>query len=367
MLALVPALVACVDDGQGPVPEPPPTPALTLENALVEVADNAILRAVDNFRENAEGMESAARDFIDSLDTVGATQTAETPQEEALEALQQQWRNTFESWYRLSLYNFGPLNDNFIFPAFTFIDALRLRGTNYLETVRSDIANDVAQTNTLDDDYFSGKNFNRVGLLALESLIFETSTAEHSTELAAIVSDYQQQPRKGEILLGQARQLVGQARYVQDGWLIAYQGSGEPFRSLFLRGELDDDGTEPFPQVFIAGQEFLEHLQARRVVVVAAQVSGHAWPAIGATIDEVELLLRGSRGSADNIFGFMESVGRQNEVDDVEDSIRQIRQAIAERNPDMLEVTLGFLDGNFKREIPDSLDVDLGINFSDGD
>jgi hypothetical protein len=34
---------------------------------------------------------------------------------------------------------------------------------------------------------------------------------------------------------------------------------------------------------------------------------------------------------------------------------------------DMLEISLGYLDGNFKREIPDSLELDLGINFSDGD
>jgi hypothetical protein len=63
----------------------------------------------------------------------------------------------------------------------------------------------------------------------------------------------------------------------------------------------------------------------------------------------------------------MASTGSQNAVAAVEDSIVQVRQAIANRDIDMLEISLGFLDGNYKREIPDSLELDLGINFSDGD
>ena len=44
-----------------------------------------------------------------------------------------------------------------------------------------------------------------------------------------------------------------------------------------------------------------------------------------------------------------------------------MRQATADQNEEMLEITLGFLAGNFKREIPDGLNVVLGINFGDRD
>ena len=63
----------------------------------------------------------------------------------------------------------------------------------------------------------------------------------------------------------------------------------------------------------------------------------------------------------------MKIKGNENFIPAVESSIEQVRQSIADQNVDMLEITLGFLDGNFKREIPDGLNVDLGINFSDGD
>jgi hypothetical protein len=79
------------------------------------------------------------------------------------------------------------------------------------------------------------------------------------------------------------------------------------------------------------------------------------------------LLLVGDANTSDTLFDVMEATGNQNAVAAVEASINQVRQAIANRDVDMLEISLGFLDGNFKREIPDSLELDLGINFSDGD
>ncbi len=354
LLAFLPALVACVDDSQGPVPEPPPVPEFDLQATLTIAVDEAVLPAVEEFHASTAGLQSAAESFCSAPDAV------------TLEQLQDRWRDAFEQWYRLSLYNFGPLNDNFVFPAFTFIDSLRLRGTNYLETVRSEIADDISSSTTLDADYFAGKTFQRVGLLALESVIFETSTGENSAAPADIVAEFQFAPRKCEVLAGLAGQLRFQASYVENGWLVDHLGSGEPYRSLFLSDQLDD-GTEPFSQILISGQEFLDYLQARNVVTTAAPISGHAWEAIDASIDEVEVLLRGQRGSSGSVFDYMESVGQLNEIAAVEDSISQVRQAIADRDPEMLEVTLGFLDGNFKREIPDSLAIDLGINFSDGD
>ena len=110
----------------------------------------------------------------------------------------------FSQWYRLSIYNFGPLDDDLIFPAYTFIDSLRLRGTDYTGTVRSEITADISGDFSLDDDYYALKTFNKVGLLALESVIFETASSEHSQVSENIIAEYQDQSRKCDVLKGLA-------------------------------------------------------------------------------------------------------------------------------------------------------------------
>ncbi len=358
-IAAVMALAGCVDSGGagGNLDTEAAVvvnPAVTLQAAIDQAVDNAIVPAVEDFLAAAQ-----------ALDTAGVTFCA-GPDAAKLEAMQASWRAAFEQWYRLSLYNFGPLDDDLVFPRYTFIDSLRLRGTDYLETVRNEIAADISATRVLDDGYFGGKTFQRVGLLALESAVFETSTPEHSTAPGDVIAEYRFQPRKCEVLEGLSGQLVAQASYFEQGWLVAHKDSDLSYRSLFRDGQLDD-GTAPLSQLLISVQAFLDYVQARRVVVVAAPISRHTWESISATIDEVELLLRGSETTTDSFFGVMEATGNQNAVAAVEDSLVQVRQAIADRNIEMLEVSLGFLDGNFKREIPDSLEVELGINFSDGD
>ena len=359
LLTTTAMLVGCsVDSSQGegaPIdPITPLNPAASLETAIEQAVDNAIVASVDDFALRTVSLDSAVDNFCASPDEAGLVQ------------IQENWRDTFSQWYRLSLYNFGPLQDDIVFPPYTFIDSLRLRGTDYIQTVRDEIASDISSNAALTDSYFAGKTFQRVGLLALESAAFETSTAENSALLDDIVSEYRSEPRKCLVLQGLAGQLQQRASNVEQGWTVAYRGSGAAYRTLFLAGQLED-GTEPLSQILISAQEFLDYLQARRVAVTAGQLAMHSWMAISATIDEVEELLGGGATSTDTLFSVMRATGNQNAVATVENNIAQVRQSIADRDVEMLEITLGFLDGNFKREIPDSLNVDLGINFSDGD
>lgn len=326
----------------------------SLSSALEQAIDNSVIPAVEAFALETAVLGDAAEDFCTLQDA------------SSLEPLQQQWQSVFLQWYQLSIYNFGPLSDDIVFPPYTFIDSLRLRGTNYLETVRSEITADIASVDTLSDSYFAAKTFQRVGLLALESAVFETSSSEHSQSAADIVAEYQTESRKCEVLEGLTAQITTWANYAEDGWLVAYKDSTDAYRTLFLNDELDD-GSEPLTQLLVAVQEYLDYLQARDVVNTAAAVSGIAWDAISATIDEVENLLVGTSETTTSLFDVMIAAGNQSSVDSVEDSIAQVRDAIANQDADMLEITLGYLDGNFKREIPDSLEVELGINFSDGD
>jgi predicted lipoprotein len=359
----IPLLVAllglggCVNDdsSSGPEPAEPANPVATLDAAIEQAIDGAVLPAVERFLADTRELSAASDAFC------------ATPDQAKLVKMQGTWRATYEQWFRLSMYTFGPLDDDIVFPTFTFIDSLRLRGTNYLDTVRSQILSDINGKQELDSAYYRLSTFQRVGLLALESAIFETSTPEHSKISDEIVAEFNFRPRKCEVLQGLTTQLMERAQSVQQGWLVSYKESGLSYRALFLDGQLDDDGTEPITQLLISGQEFLDYLQSRRVVETGGQISMHAWDAISATIDEVELLLRGNESTSDTLFDVMDATGNQNAVAAVEDSISEVRQAIADRDVAMLEISLGFLDGNFKREIPDSLELDLGINFSDGD
>lgn len=345
------AIVAgCVGKDRGEKP----IDASDISTALEQAVDQSIIPAVQAFKLEVSTLEQSAEAFCN------------TPGSEALSTLQNSWLITFERWYALSIYNFGPLNDDIVFPAYTFIDSLRLRGTNYLETVRSEIAGDVNNSTTLNAEYFAAKTFQNVGLLAVESASFETSTAEHSQQATDILADFNNQPRKCDVLLSLTGQLMRWADYTEEGWLTQYKNSAESYRSLFLNDQLED-GSAPITQLIVAVQEFLDYLQARNVVNVAAPLAGNSWAAISSTIDAVEELLQGSEHTTISLFDIMIATGNQNAVDTVQGNIAQIRSAIASEDADMLEITLGYLDGNFKREIPDSLDVELGINFSDGD
>ena len=101
--------------------------------------------------------------------------------------------------------------------------------------------------------------------------------------------------------------------------------------------------------------------------MVGAQRSGHVWPALGATIDSLEALLGGAGDSTVSLFDVMKQRGEGAVVDKVGETIAAIRAAIRSEDPTMLEIRLGQLDGNFKREIADGLGVKLGITFADGD
>ena len=357
-LPLTLLLGACVDGGQGSGSDViAPIARVSLEAATEEAVDNAALVSSERFLSAAISMQEFAEEFCAA------------PNVESLESVQDAWRNAVTTWYRQSLYNFGkfgPLRENPVFEPFTFIDSLRIRGRDYTSEVRGEIAADIASSRDLTDAYFAGKTFQRVGLLALESVLFETSTPDRATDADAVLADYTFSARKCDVLSGLAGQIVSRAEGIQNAWVVDYAGTGEPFRSLFLAGEFSG-GAEPITDIFSASQQFLDYLKRRRVVEKVGQIADFSWEPITATIDEVELLLRGADGADNSIFAVMAAGGNQNEIADVESSIAQVREAIANRDIDMLAITLGFLDGNFKREIPDSLGVELGDDFGDGD
>ena len=242
--------------------------------ALVEeIVDNSIVPSALSFTAAAEALASQAEDFC------------VTPTASSLELVQDAWLNTQESWYHLASYNFGPLNADIVFPEFTFIDSLRLRGTNYLETVRGDVSELIAADSVLDSAFFASQTFQNTGLLAIEVLAFETNDDMHSTLVSDIVDEFVATPRKCELLIGQAEQLALRASDVSEAWQ-------DGFRDSFLEVGLDD-GSDPIVILIQAMQNYMDYLHNRGVVSVTAQVSQENWASVAAAAEEVEDFLEG--------------------------------------------------------------------------
>ena len=332
-------------------------PVVTSEASLDEVVkkaiDNSILPAVDNFYAQANAFESEAETFCLAPDETG------------LSSLQSAWLVLARAWYHLLPYNFGPLNDDIIFPAYIFIDSYRLRGTDYTATLRNEINLNISGEHTLDVDFFGAEPFQKLGLTALELLVFEVASNQSQVG-SEIVAEYLAEPRKCETLLGLTEQVQLRALYVSEGWHSSYLGSGTSYYQLFINNELED-GTEALVKLITSVQEFLDYLAARNVAVSVAQVSGESWTLVSASIDEINSLLTGLGDTRFTFYGFMLAGGHELEVNTVQENIEFARSAISQSNATDFAVASALLDGNFKREIPNSLEVVLGISFSDGD
>lgn len=330
-------------------------PELTVDNlnlALQYAVDQSVIPAATAFKTQALTYQSVTDRFC------GAVNTAE------LAVLQSAWNNLYEKWFHLANYNFGPLNDDLVFAKYTFIDSLRVRGTNYINTVRDEIDNLITGSESLDETFFEQQTFNKVGLLALEVLSFEASGGAQSAVADDIIEDFANNPRKCKILTGMARQLASNADYVVQGWQLQHKDADLPYRTLFLDDQLDD-GSNNLTQLLVSVQEHLDYLNRRNVLTTSATLSGMAWNGFSGAIDEIEILLEGN--TEVSFLGLMEAGGFSDSVAAVRETITTIRTAINTRNAELLETNIAKLDGHFKREIPNGLDVELGINFSDGD
>ena len=88
---------------------------------------------------------------------------------------------------------------------------------------------------------------------------------------------------------------------------------------------------------------------------------------MAALVNEVDTLLNGTGRNQFAIFALMTANGYGSSVASVKTNIAGLRDAINSRDAAVFASFLGLLDGNFKREIPNALDVQLGLNFTDGD
>lgn len=327
--------------------------AKSLEKLVVTTTDEQILDSVAGLKEATDTLSASAIRFC------------KDPTEAKLIVSQDAWKATSLQWHRAALFNFGPLENDVVFPRYTFFDSFRLRGTNYLETVRVRTREQLEDTVTLNADYYLMQTFQKVGLLALEVLLFETADESSSQVFGDIVTDFQRYDgRKCDALKGQASVLAQRANDVLLDWRDG-EGDDLPFAE-YLSTNLLPSGAGHTSQLLISAQEYIDYLHARRVVSVTASLSKYAWENVRSALDQLEDFLQGAQSNT-GFLPVMTSTGYTEEVALVEANLKAAFDAVTDQDATALELALAALDGNIKREIPDSLLIVLGINFTDGD
>lgn len=311
-------------------------------------------------------------DFVAFTDATEAMQVqvdafCAAPTPDALEAAQTSWRSLSESWNAVAMYNLGPLDDDFIVPKIILVESMRQRGDDYTQTVRDAAVTAIEGEDPIDTAYVEALTFNKIGLLALEVLVFEDSREGNSLDPADVLADFQERPRKCEYLRGVNERLVGVATEVERGWTESFQ-EGEAFEDTMLGTSLPD-GAEPVAGLLLAIQEHLAYIKDRKLDgILDAQLSGHFYPDITALLDALERMLeQPDPEDAAGILDFMDAYGFVVEAEAVRVNLDAAKTAAANEDREGLSVAIGLLDGNIKREIPDALGVALGLNFTDGD
>lgn len=320
---------------------------------LEDSIDNTVLPDVSTFAASSVAMQTEVTAFCASPDADGLT------------GVQDAWKTLALDWHSVAPYNLGPLDNDLILPRILFIESMRQRGTDYTDTVREELQRALAGENPLDTTFFESLTFTKVGLLALEVLVFEDSRDGHSSDPADILGDYEVAPRKCAYLAGVMAQLVTTAQAVDEGWRVD-DGTGLPFRDQMLQPTLPD-GTEPIVELTVSLFEHLDYTKTRKLEgILDAQLSGQFYPHVATMLRSLDGFLDQNAETA-GLIDLMEERGFLAEAAEVRDNLQSAHDAAAAESRDDLAVAIGRLEGNLKREIPDSLGIFLGINFSDGD
>ncbi len=332
-----------------------------LNIAATEVIDNTIIPAATRFQQQVDQLITDSQNFCITANTT----------EDNLTALQNQWQQTNQAWFELLPYRFGPMVNSELFPTYTFIDSYRLRGTDYIATVRTKIDSLLADNSEITAETFSSLSFKYVGLLALEVSLFEDA-ASQSLVKAGIINEYLANTRKCQLLTGFSTELLRRADIIVQGWNTDYRDTGSNYRELLVNNQLesfldDETGEAAIEKITVSVQEFYDYLGLRDLTIDVSQLSGDIWQALNASLNNTEELLAGTETTKISFNHIMKNNRFEQTVALLQENFQTLQTALDEENTIDMKSSAKTIDGNFKREIPEALNINLGLNFSDGD
>jgi predicted lipoprotein len=336
--------------------------------AAIQMADNTIIPTVNNLQSQAQLLDNSAELFC----AAGNTNEAN------LLSLQQQWKETNKAWYQVLPFKFGPveggLDINIVEPIYAYIDYFRFnKGNDQTLTVRNKIKEwvDGPTPTTITDSFIAQKSSSLVGFLPLEVTIFETTDTQ-SGVVSDVLNEFSTQARKCQVLTALSSQLLVKINEIQEGWVSNYAEKGKSFRDMLANDELkdadvNDSGDSAISKITVSVQDYFDYLKNRDVTESTSQISGSIWQSVEASILSVDEVLAGTNKSSVSLNAIMKNKGLTGTVAYLKENIATLRTAITAENSIDFKAAAGTLDGNFKRELPDALDVSLGFNFTDGD
>lgn len=333
-----------------------------LNMAATEAIDYTIIPAANRFQQQAQALVTSSASFCSDHNMT----------EDDLLALQQQWQATNYAWFELLPYRFGPMINNEVLPSYIFIDYHRQRGSDSTDTIRANI--DSLITLNSGDEFttrLSQIGANGLGLLALEVVIFEDA-AQQSKDPMDIIAEFQSTTRKCDVLAEFSQKLLRRAEDIQQGWTANYRETGKSYRDLIIHNQLenaldDESGESAIKSIMVSIQEFYDYLAKRNVTTNVAQLSATTWLALRRSLQSIEELLAGTEQTTISLSSIMKNNRFKQTVLATEENLTALALALEEKNTVNTQAIAGTLDGNFKRDIPEALNINLGLNFTDGD
>ncbi len=337
------------------------TLASELDRAIEHMVDQTIVPAIDNLHVQVQALNQQVTTFCTNktLNNLTLSQT--------------QWIATHNSWYQVAPFLFGPLEvaNTLTVPAFWYLDSYRNNGRDYTGEVRSSLTGLLLSSTAVSLINFSDMNYNLVGLLALEVSLFERST-DQSQAATDILNEFSNTPRKCDILMAYNQELLRQSTLIQQNWNSDYQQTGKSYRDLLLNNELEDtldneSGDPAISKITVAVQEFYDYMNKRNVSTQVALLSASTKQAMLAAANITETLFNESIEQNMSIYALMSKNGHEQDAQTLANNIQTFITAINSGTDEEIKSAAAAIDGNLKRELPDALDVSLGLNFTDGD
>ncbi|MEH6343998.1 MAG: imelysin family protein [Bermanella sp.] len=326
--------------------------------------------AIDDFSQNIETLYNDVEAFCTTTNT------------DTLSAAQSSWTNSYIAWYKVLPFQFGPLaNTDNSSPILDYIDAYRNatdsnRSTN-LAAINPLITTLMASGDAITQTSFSNTRAKEVGLSVLETALF--STTSNSTNPADIVSEFNAQSKKCNIIDALSYELTRRTSFVHAQWKNDYRDTALSYQYLFTNNLLenyfsvidvqgDGTGTPASEELVVSMQEFLDFTGNANLFTDLTRYSTTTiWMALEESIITIENILDQTPETELTLLAIINNNGYEQDVETIKLNIATIKQAITEQNTTDFVAAVQALDGNFKTSVLDGLNINKGLTFADGD
>ena len=248
--------------------------------------------------------------------------------------------------------------------------------TIFLDNSNSEINTLIDASGTISETGLSNSRPKELGLLTLETALFETLAGD-STTASNIVIDFNNETEKCDLIQAIGYELNTRTTTIQNQWKVDYRNTGISYQTLFSQNTLeeyfssfDDDGkgTPASEAVVVSIQEFLDFIGNADIINELNRYGNDTiWSALAKSVDSIEKILDQSDTTELSIYAVMKNNGYEQDVETIKTNIIDLKDKITNKNITDFEAAAKALDGNFKTSVINGLNINKGLTFADGD